>query len=59
MNKFEIYRDDGDWRWRLMIGGEIIAESSEDYTDKDDCELAIELVKEHAHDATLEEKQTV
>ena len=38
-DKFEIYQDKTEeWRWRLTAtNGEIIAASTEGYTDKRDC----------------------
>ncbi|MGY3264629.1 MULTISPECIES: DUF1508 domain-containing protein [unclassified Lysobacter] len=49
--KFEIYSSNPlmqsfQWRWRLVAdNGEIIADSSEGYVSKYDCEYAIGLVK--------------
>ncbi|GAB1595861.1 YegP family protein [Lysobacter claricitrinus] len=49
--KFEIYSANPllqsfQWRWRLVAeSGEIIADSSEGYVSKFDCEYAIGLVK--------------
>ena len=49
--KFEIYSSSPSllafqWRWRLVAeNGEIIADSSEGYVSKYDCEYAIGLVK--------------
>ena len=45
---FEIYKDrSGEWRWRLRAhNGKIIADSSESYGNKLDCERGIELVRQ-------------
>lgn len=44
MSEFEIYRDDADeYRWRLRAdNGEIVAQSSEGYTRKRDCENGLQ-----------------
>ena len=58
MGKFQIYKDKaGEWRWRLRAGGnwEIIADSAEGYKNKSDCEHGLQLVKEQASSATVEE----
>jgi uncharacterized protein YegP (UPF0339 family) len=48
--RFEVYRDaGGDWRWRLRHqNGEVLAESGEGYRRREDCEHAIDLVKQSA-----------
>jgi uncharacterized protein YegP (UPF0339 family) len=45
-DRTEIYQDHaGEWRWRRKApNGEIIADSNESYTRKDDCEQAAERV---------------
>ena len=57
MAEFEIYLDkDGDWRWRFCAAnGEIMADSGEGYEDRDDCERAIEIIREAAATAPLRE----
>ena len=59
MGKFQVYKDEaGEWRWRLRASGnnEIIADSGEGYVAKSDCEHGIQLVKEQAPGAAVEEK---
>ena len=48
---FEIYRDSSNkWRWRFKGGnGKIIADSSEGYESRRECEAAIEKVKHSAN----------
>jgi uncharacterized protein len=57
--EFEIYKDmdnPQDFRWRLRAAnGEIIADSGEGYNDKDDCEHGIDLVKQQAPTATVQD----
>ena len=50
MLRFEIYREaNGDWRWRLRHqNGNVIADSSEGYRRREDCERGIAIVKEAA-----------
>ena len=59
MAEFEIYKDQGnppDFRWRFRANnGEIIADSSEGYNDKDDCEHGIELMKTQASNAQVQD----
>ncbi len=45
--EFELYKDNaGEFRWRLQAANnEIIADSSEGYVNKADCEHGIELVR--------------
>jgi hypothetical protein len=54
---FELYEDNaGEWRWRLRhANGNIIADSGEGYTTKDNARNGIESVKTNAADATIEE----
>ena len=48
----------GEWRWRFRAAnGEIIAVSSEGYSSKWACQRSIELVKQNAADASVEETQ--
>lgn len=55
--RYEVYRDVGsEWRWRLRAANhEIIAVSSEGYSNKSGCLHAIRLVKS-ASDAPVNEK---
>jgi len=58
MAKFQIFKDKaGEWRWRLRASGnnEIIADSAEGYVNKADCKRGIDLVKEQAPGASVEE----
>lgn len=44
--RFELYRTSGEWRWRLRTtNGNIVADSSEGYKRREDCERGIEIVK--------------
>jgi uncharacterized protein YegP (UPF0339 family) len=57
--KFQIYKDKADeYRWRLRAEGnwEIIADSAEGYVEKSDCEHGIDLVKQQAPSATVEDQ---
>jgi hypothetical protein len=58
MAQFELYKDIKDeYRWRFRADNyEIIADSSEGYINKSDCEHGIELVKEQAPDAKVVDK---
>lgn len=51
-SKFEYYQDAGknnEWRWRFKAGNsEIIAMSSEGYTNEDDCKHSIEIIKKES-----------
>jgi len=55
---FELYRDRaGEYRWRLVHeNGNIIADSGQGYTTKDNAKNGIKSVKENAPDAPVEEK---
>jgi uncharacterized protein YegP (UPF0339 family) len=62
MAKFEIYKDkQGEWRWRFKAdnGYDIIADSGEGYINKYDCQRAIDLVKNLASNAEVEEVEEV
>lgn len=56
--QFEIYKDKkGEFRWRLRAtNGEIIADSNEGYDAKSDCKHGIDLVKQQAPGATVEDQ---
>lgn len=58
MAKFQLYKDKAnEWRWRLRAGNnKIIADSGEGYVRKSDCEDAINLVKQEAPSAPVEEE---
>lgn len=58
MAQFELYKDKaGEYRWRLRVdNGEIIADSGEGYINKSDCMHGIELVKQQAPDAEIEDQ---
>ncbi len=54
--KFQIFKDQsGEYRWRLRAdNNEIIADSAEGYVKKSDCEHGVELVKQKAPEAQVE-----
>jgi uncharacterized protein YegP (UPF0339 family) len=54
---FETYQDAGKkYRWRLKAtNGQIIATSGQGYSDKRDCENAIDVIKKGAEKAKVEE----
>ncbi len=58
MSKFQIYQDrKGEYRWRLRArNGEIIADSNEGYSRKASCKHGIDLVKQQAASATVEDQ---
>ena len=58
MSKFQIYKDrKGEYRWHLRArNGEIIADSNEGYSSKASCKHGIDLVKEQAASATVEDQ---
>ncbi len=58
MTKFQIYKDrKGEYRWRLRArNGEIIADSNEGYSSKASCKHGIDLVKEQAAGAAVEDQ---
>ncbi len=58
MSKFQIFQDrKGEYRWRLRArNGEIIADSNEGYSRKASCKHGIDLVKQQAASATLEDQ---
>ncbi|WP_455280454.1 YegP family protein [[Eubacterium] cellulosolvens] len=55
MAKFEMYSDkSGQWCWRFRTNnGKIIADSSEGYINKNDCENGIRIVKNEASSANI------
>jgi uncharacterized protein YegP (UPF0339 family) len=47
--KFEIYRyAGGEYRWRLRADNNEVVASGEGYRSRDDCEHAVDLIKEQA-----------
>jgi uncharacterized protein YegP (UPF0339 family) len=58
VTKFQIYKDrKGEHRWRLRArNGEIIADSNEGYSSKATCKHGIDLVKEQAANAAVEDQ---
>jgi uncharacterized protein len=59
MAEFELYKDQDnpqDFRWRFRAdNGEIIADSSEGYNRRDDCEHGIDLIKNQASYAEVQD----
>jgi len=55
MAQFEVYKDNARlFRWRLRASNSvIIAESSEGYHNRSDCENAVNLVRNEAPSASL------
>jgi uncharacterized protein len=58
VSKFQLYKDrKGEYRWRLRArNGEIIADSNEGYSRKASCKHGIDLVKEQAASAVVEDQ---
>jgi uncharacterized protein YegP (UPF0339 family) len=58
VTKFQLYKDrKGEYRWRLRArNGEIIADSNEGYSSKASCKHGIDLVKQQAANAEVEEQ---
>jgi len=58
VTKFQIYQDrKGEYRWRLRArNGEIIADSNEGYSSKANCKHGIDLVKQQAASAEVEDQ---
>jgi uncharacterized protein YegP (UPF0339 family) len=54
---FELYRDaEAQWRWRLVHdNGNILADSGEGYTSKQNCRSGLESVKHNAPGADVVE----
>ncbi len=57
MARFVVFKDRaGEYRWFLRAdNGEVIADSSEGYVEKSDCQHDIGLVKTQAPDAEIED----
>ena len=54
MAKFEIYRDaSGEYRWRFRADNNEVVASGEGYSSRDDCEQAVQLIKEQAPQAEV------
>jgi uncharacterized protein YegP (UPF0339 family) len=54
--KFEIYRDaGGEYRWRLRADNNEVVASGEGYRSRDDCEHAVQLIKEQAPQAEVDD----
>jgi uncharacterized protein YegP (UPF0339 family) len=58
MAKFQLFTDKaGEYRWRLRANNnEIIADSAEGYTTKHNCEHGMNLVKELAPNAEVDDQ---
>jgi uncharacterized protein len=58
VSKFQIYKDrKGEYRWHLRArNGEIIADSNEGYSSKANCKHGIDLVREQAASAAVEDQ---
>ena len=58
VTKFQPYKDrKGEYRWRLRArNGEIIADSNEGYSSKASCKHGIDLVREQAANAEVEDQ---
>ena len=58
VTKFQLYKDrKGEYRWRLRArNGEIIADSNEGYSSKASCKHGIDLVREQAASAVVEDQ---
>jgi uncharacterized protein len=58
VSKFQIYKDrKGEYRWHLRArNGEIIADSNEGYSSKASCKHGIDLVREQAAGAAVEDQ---
>jgi uncharacterized protein YegP (UPF0339 family) len=61
VTKFQIYQDrKGEYRWRLRArNGEIIADGNEGYSSKASCKHGIDLVKEQAASAAVEDQTAI
>jgi uncharacterized protein len=58
VSKFQLYKDrKGEYRWHLRArNGEIIADSNEGYSSKASCKHGIDLVKQQAANAEVEDQ---
>jgi uncharacterized protein YegP (UPF0339 family) len=56
MARFEIYRDEeGEYRWRFRADNNEVVASGEGYGSRDDCEHAVQLIKDQAPQAQVTE----
>jgi uncharacterized protein YegP (UPF0339 family) len=54
--KFEIYRDaDDEYRWRFRADNNEVVASGEGYLSRDDCEHAVQMIKEQAPQAEVDD----
>jgi uncharacterized protein len=52
--KFEIYRDgSGEYRWRFRADNNEVVASGEGYSSRDDCEHAVQVIKDQAPKAEV------
>ena len=57
MARFEIWRDKGgEFRWRFRADNNEVLASGEGYRSKDDCEHAVQLIKEQVPQAEVIDK---
>jgi uncharacterized protein YegP (UPF0339 family) len=56
---FQLYETDGEWRWRLIDeDGNVMADSGEEHSSRDDAAASMMTLKENAPDADLLEIET-
>jgi uncharacterized protein len=54
--KFEIYRDaDDEYRWRFRADNNEVVAAGEGYRSRDDCEHAVQMIKEQAPQAEVDD----
>lgn len=59
MSSFEVYEDEaGEYRWRLISGDDIIADSGEGYSSKSGAKEAVQRLQEDAPTASVLEYGT-
>jgi uncharacterized protein YegP (UPF0339 family) len=57
MARFEIWRDEGgEYRWRFRADNNEVVASGEGYRSRDDCEHAIQLLKEQVPRAEVTDR---
>jgi uncharacterized protein YegP (UPF0339 family) len=55
--RFEIYRDQsGEYRWRFRTDNNEVVASGEGYRSREDCEHAVQLVKDQAPQAEVTDR---